>query len=209
MNNDRRLPMNFVDKVVELHAHLADARIPHAFGGALALAYHARPRGTTDIDVDLFLPPKRADEVFAALAPVGVSAPDEGEQAPPAAGRRGWWDGTAVDVFFAYDEEYFGAVARRAEHHLFLGTGGGEHHLPFPSAEDLAVFKVTFDRPRDWVDIEEMLRFAPLDLAYVEWWLLHLGGERMWPRLRRFTELAARTELGQPRRDEPNLPFSR
>ena len=39
------------------------------------------------------------------------------------------------------------------------------HELPFLSAEDLAVFKMTIDRPKDWVDIGPMLEHRPLDEA--------------------------------------------
>ena len=45
--------------------------------------------------------------------------------------------------------------------------------LPILSAEDLAIFKVLFDRPKDWVDVAEML-FAQgpaFDGAYATSWL--------------------------------------
>ena len=45
---------------------------PHAFGGALALAYHAEPRATVDIDLNVFIPVERADEVLAPLGRLGV-----------------------------------------------------------------------------------------------------------------------------------------
>ena len=44
--------MDLVDKIVVCHQHLAAAEIPHAFGGALALAWcTASARGTIDIDI--------------------------------------------------------------------------------------------------------------------------------------------------------------
>ena len=46
-----------VDKIVALHRSFEAARIPHAFGGALALAWCTqRARGTIDIDVNVFVP---------------------------------------------------------------------------------------------------------------------------------------------------------
>ncbi|HEY7952208.1 MAG TPA: hypothetical protein VID70_04420 [Solirubrobacteraceae bacterium] len=42
------------DKVLAIHRALAQAKVAHAFGGALALAYYAEPRGTIDIDLNVF-----------------------------------------------------------------------------------------------------------------------------------------------------------
>jgi hypothetical protein len=36
-------------------------------------------------------------------------------------------------------------------------------HVNVLGAEDLAVFKALFDRPRDWVDIDEMAAAGALD----------------------------------------------
>ena len=57
------------------------------FGGALALAYYAEPRGTLDVDVNVFVPLDRTGPVLALLdaslgfvpeAPVAHSTPDAG-----------------------------------------------------------------------------------------------------------------------------------
>jgi transposase len=34
---------------------------------------------------------------------------------------------------------------------------GGDALIPVLSAEDLAIFKVIFDRPKDWLDLAEMV----------------------------------------------------
>jgi hypothetical protein len=59
------------EKVVAVHRALDAAQVPHAIGGALALAYYGEPRPTVDIDVNFFVPVERAPEVDAALEPVG------------------------------------------------------------------------------------------------------------------------------------------
>ena len=52
---------------------LSLGRLPHAFGGALALAFAVQhPRATADIDVNIFVPTARTDTVLDAL-PDGVS----------------------------------------------------------------------------------------------------------------------------------------
>ena len=59
---------SLVRKIVRLDELLTQARIPHAFGGAFALAYHTRePRGTIDIDVNI-------DTFFNAEAPFNIMA---------------------------------------------------------------------------------------------------------------------------------------
>ena len=40
--------MNLVDFVLAVHERLEHANVPHAFGGALALAYYGQPRATLD-----------------------------------------------------------------------------------------------------------------------------------------------------------------
>jgi len=70
------------------------------------------------------------------------------------------------------------------------------HELPFVSAEDLAVFKMTIDRPKDWVDIGHMLEHRPLDGAYVQRWFRHLRGEHGWPVIRRFLDLCDEARPG-------------
>ncbi len=48
--------MGLPEKIIAIHEHLAAAGLPHAFGGALALAWcTGRARGTIDIDVNVFV----------------------------------------------------------------------------------------------------------------------------------------------------------
>ena len=47
------------------------AEIPHAFGGALALAYYAEPPATIDIDLNLFVPAERFCDVAEPLRRLG------------------------------------------------------------------------------------------------------------------------------------------
>ena len=183
----RRLP----DVVVAVHRALSEGQIPHAVGGAIALGYHAAPRGTVELDVDVFLPPAQAPRVTAALEPLGVTPPDPAAVRDhlPVAGVRCLWDDVPIDLFFAFDSDYFSVVASRVVRFPFADSKGTMHDLPFISAEDLTIFKIRFDRPKDWVDIQSMIDAGPLDADYIERWVLYLGGEREWPRLQRFLEL--------------------
>jgi hypothetical protein len=151
-----------VEKVAAIAAALTEAGIPHAFGGALALAYATEePRGTRDVDVNVFVPPDDAERTFGGF-PDGVdwSAGDvavvlRDEQV------RLWWGDTPVDVFFAAHPFHL-AAGHRAVTVDFLGRP-----IRVLAPEDLATFKVLFDRPKDWVDIATMLDNGTLDLDAV------------------------------------------
>lgn len=148
-----------VEQVVSVADALESAGVPWALGGALALAYATEePRGTRDIDVNVFVAATAAAEVFAAL-PVGV----EHGPADLAAARRDdqvrlWWEGTPIDLFFAVEQFHFD-VADRCRTVPF-----GGQLVRVLSAEDLAVFKAMFDRGKDWVDIATMVESHAIDL---------------------------------------------
>ena len=64
---------NLAERLVAVHDSLTAAKVPHAFGGAIALAYCTEePRGTRDIDVNLFVGAATAPGVLAEL-PEGVT----------------------------------------------------------------------------------------------------------------------------------------
>ncbi len=144
--------MNLTERIVAIHHALESGGIAHAFGGALALAWcTARPRGTIDIDVNLFV--NRADAAAALEAlPEGLTVGEESCLAIITRGQgRLYWDQTPVDVFFnttTFHEE----VAQRVCVKFFGGSW-----IPFLACRDLAVFKAFFNRPQDWVDLEKMV----------------------------------------------------
>jgi hypothetical protein len=158
---------------VAIENALAD--IPHAFGGALALAYYAEPRATIDIDLNLFVPPDRFSDVAVPLGRLGVDVDD------PAVAvvvqrdgqARAMWESTPLDLFFAYDP--FHAAAEAARKVVpFADTA-----IPILAAEHLMICKVVFNRPKDWIDIEAMLADGTaLDSAEVLRWVGRLAGDR-------------------------------
>lgn len=153
---------SLVEKVVAISTALDAAEIPYAFGGALALAYAtSEPRGTRDIDVNVFVPPADVRRVFDAL-PSGVK---RDANAVVSVGRdeqvRLWWDDTPIDVFFAAHPFHLEA-GRRRKRVDFVGT-----QINVLEPADLAVFKVLFDRSKDWVDVEAMVDSGTLDVDAV------------------------------------------
>ncbi len=160
------------ERIVAIHGALA--RIPHAFGGALALAYYAEPRATIDIDLNVFVRADRYEDVATPLAALGASADDPRvEELVRRAGQaRVMWDATPIDLFFAYDR-FHGAAAAAVRVVPFADAT-----IPILSAEHLAVCKAVFARPRDWVDIEAMVAAGTaFDAAEVLRWVGRIAGD--------------------------------
>lgn len=165
--------MNLVERVVALHRALDEAGIPHAFGGALALAWCTQQaRGTIDIDVNLFIDTDHTDWALTAL-PAGVAVTDDNRRELSTDGQsRLWWDSTPLDIFLS-TTPFHEAAAGRARLEQF---GGAD--VPFLACRDLAVFKAFFDRTRDWADLEDMNSAGTLDHEAVLGVLVHyLGGD--------------------------------
>lgn len=176
--------MSLVDLVVDVHRTLEGADVRHAFGGALALAYIAEPRATVDVDVNVFAALEEIDAVLGAFAGLDLHAEQPRERWLPVAGvrLRRLVTPYPVDVFPSLDERY-AEIEQRCVTHPF-GPDGVV--LPFLSAEDLALFKLSFGRDKDWVDIRSIAQARPdLDVDYIERQLTGLRGPTMHPRIAR------------------------
>jgi hypothetical protein len=148
------------ERLIAVHSALGDAALPHAFGGAIALAYCTQePRGTRDLDVNVFVGIERADDVLGAM-PDGVSIRRIDRTALHRDGQvRLMWEETPVDLFL--------------DTHAFHRRAAGDIiEVPFENAmipvlgcETLLVFKAMFNRTRDWADIEAMLDAGAVDGA--------------------------------------------
>jgi hypothetical protein len=173
------------EKVVALDEALTGAKISHAFGGALALAYYAEPRATIDVHVNVFAHPEEHGTVFAALEPLGVERPANSEPLLRDGQSRWRWGRNPVDLFFANDPIH--AAMKKAARKVPFG----DVRIPILSAEHLIVCKVFFDRPKDWLDIEQILvTEMDLDHGEVKSWL-EKGLGPSDPRRARFADLAA------------------
>jgi hypothetical protein len=178
------------EKVTLIHHALEEAKVSHAIGGALALAYYAEPRATIDVDVNVFVSTERWPEIREALAPLGVDVEVEVEDLNRDGQVRLWWDRNPVDLFFSYDP-FHDAMRRSARKVPF-----NDETIPILSPEHLAVCKAMFDRPKDWLDIEQILVATdPLDIGEIEDWLERMVG-RDNPRLEKLGEVKAGLSLG-------------
>jgi hypothetical protein len=155
------------EKVLAAHRALTKAGLPHAIGGAIALSIYGAPRDTVDIDVNVFVPPERRPEVRAALDTLDLV-------------------GNPVHVFYSHDPLHE-EMAKKVREVPYAGAT-----IPLVAPEHLLIRKAVLDRPKDWPDIEALLRANPdLDLTEIESWLRRLGGEGDH-RVTKLQELAGR-----------------
>ena len=174
------------EKIVAIGRALDAVDIPHAFGGAHALAYYGTPRATHDIDLNVFVAASRAEEVLGVLDELGVST--GGDRLREHIERDGqvrlYWDRTPLDLFFSYDPLHDSSMERRRR----VDFGGDE--IQVLSAEDLMIYKIVFDREKDWRDLSEIV-FATegeLDFDYVRDWISRIVADDD-PRPARFERL--------------------
>jgi hypothetical protein len=175
------------DKVLAIDETLDAEKIPHAIGGALALAYYAEPRATIDIDLNVFVPPGDWQKVVEAVKALGVDITNLDSSALVRDGQcRLWWGDNPVDLFFS-NAPIHEAMRREMRRMPFAGDT-----IPILGPEHLAVCKAMFDRPKDWLDIEQMLLATDdLDVSEIEQWLVEMVGEDD-RRLQRLREMRAK-----------------
>lgn len=163
--------MTLAERLLALHRALEAAGLPHAFGGAIALAYWtAEPRGTRDLDVNVFVPAADADRVLAALPSAVMSTANDRRALIDRGQSRLWWDDTPVDVFLDYAPIH--AAAQRNHREVpFAGEV-----IPVLGPVELAVFKAMFDRTKDWADIEAMVANDAVPLEVVRRELMTMVG---------------------------------
>ncbi|HET8955160.1 MAG TPA: hypothetical protein VFN18_05830 [Solirubrobacterales bacterium] len=174
-----------VEKLLAIHRALKAGSLPHAFGGAIALAYCVQePRGTRDLDVNIFVDAGKAAEVLAAL-PDGVRVEESDiEEVVQEGQTRLFWDGVPVDVFLnnlPLHEEVANGV-------VWVDMQGTQ--IPVLDCASLVIFKSFFSRTRDWGDIEEVALATPEDVDTAVKAVAKLVGEDD-PSFKRLAEISA------------------
>jgi hypothetical protein len=157
--------------VVELIPALDEALgdIPHAFGGAIALAYcTGQPRGTIDVDLNIFVPTQQAPELLERLRPILRATVSQAERLQRDGQVRLRSGSTPVDLFLSY-AEFHDVAQRRIRLVEFQGRS-----IPVLDCTDLAVFKAMFDRTKDWADIIEALRAGSINTRRLRSWITRL-----------------------------------
>jgi hypothetical protein len=148
-----------VEKLFTIHDALTEAGLAHAFGGAIALAYCVEePRGTRDLDVNIFVDASEAESVLDSL-PRGVRVRKKDVAKVKRDGQaRLDWDGTPIDVFLN-NIPLHDAVAASI---VWVKLEGRD--IPVLDCASLVIFKALFDRTKDWADIEAIAVATPEDI---------------------------------------------
>jgi hypothetical protein len=155
-------------------------QIDYAIMGGIAVRVHGIPRPTYDVDLEVAIPEERFATFFNEAEASGY------EIAPVY--RSGWRDtvgsmplvkmktyltaGQSVDVdLFLNETDFQRSVMSRRMAVEFEGKS-----LWFVTPEDLLLFKLLANRPRDLGDIEDVLFVqGPLDEDYMHHWAAILG----------------------------------
>lgn len=161
-----------VEKLFAIHDALEAKSLPHAFGGAIALAYCVEePRGTRDLDVNIFCDAANAAEVLSAL-PDGVRVDERDIETVRRDGQtRLVWDGVPVDVFMN------NLPLHQAVSNAVVWVPLQGRQIPVLDCASLVVFKSFFDRTKDWGDIEAVALATPEDIDAAAQMLADLVGK--------------------------------
>lgn len=171
---------------LELVEHLDRAGFETAIGGALALGIWGVPRGTKDVDLNVFAAEGDYPRLLATLESSGCTATAAGESWSPERraeflrrAREGevavaYRDGIRIDIFVPSIDFY--REAERTRRMVDLPGGRRVHAL---SPEALAVFKLLFFREKDLLDLKRLVarQGAALDSAWVRRQVADMVGE--------------------------------
>lgn len=162
------------ENALRLTGALEAAEIPYAIGGALAYGVWSAPRGTHDVDLNIFLAEDRVDEVLDVLTDAGCvfDRDDAHRRAHESAVVVGRFSGMRIDVFFASIPFSWEAARTRVR----VETSAGARW--YLSAEATALFKLLFFRTKDKLDLDNLLqvRGEQLDQSYIRRWLVDMMG---------------------------------
>ncbi len=134
--------------------------------GGLAVMVVGEPRTTADADAVVFASKAEAESLILEAARAGFDVQDDVERHRLASTgtirlRRGRFQIDLITASLPFEE----AAYRRASVHELFGR-----RLPFPSAEDLILFKVLAGRDKDMLDAAGVARRHGdrLDMSYLE-----------------------------------------
>ncbi len=174
--------MNDLDDVAREFVGLFErTSVPYAVMGGIALRLYAIPRPTFDVDFTAAIDRRALPELYRAAGELGFAIPE--------AQHKGWIDSIRdlavvkfqwfvgsrvidVDVFLA--ETSFQAQVLKRRRRLAMDGWEGW----FVTAEDLILLKLLANRPKDRVDVADVLFVqGRLDETYLRSWAEILGVE--------------------------------
>jgi hypothetical protein len=184
-------PNDVVDVAKQLARRLEAEGHDYALGGAIALGYWGRPRGTLDVDVTIYLSPDKPSECVRVLQQLGCDL--VATKAHHSVAEYGFcqveYAGFRVDVFLPTIPFYEAARTRRKEVKM------EDQSVYIWDAETLCVFKMMFFRDKDSTDLKQILRVqgSNFNRDWVRDHLVHIYGQQD-PRISRWDEFVGETD---------------
>lgn len=170
---------DLTDVIHELVALFDRMSLPYAIMGGIAVRAYGLPRPTYDVDFTLAVPRERLRGLFAAVEELGYSIPTayEGGGVDQVGGMplvkiRLYLDGKGIDADMFLAETAFQqeVIARR------VTCTVEEQPVSLVTAEDLILFKLIASRPRDLIDVQDILfTQGDFDEASMRRWAVELG----------------------------------
>lgn len=171
--------MSLDDVAREIVAFFDRLNIPHAIMGGMAVRLYAIPRPTFDVDFTVSIPRESLSALYAAAEQMGLVVPPEqlsgwvdSVHGLPVV-KLQWYVGTQpidVDLFIAESPFQRELLNRRQRH------SGEGWEAWFVTPEDLILLKLLADRPKDRIDIADILFVqGTLDESYLRTWAAKIG----------------------------------
>lgn len=167
------------DTLLDFVEVLNELGLRYAVMGGLAVRAYSIPRPTWDVDLTIGIDRGDLSQFFDAVEARGYTVPE--------AYTRGWLDQVAgmslvkfktycasgtvdVDLFIAENDFQMSLLARSTTMTTEVGP------VSIVTAEDLILLKLIANRPRDLIDVADLLFIqGPLDEAYLRQWGKRLG----------------------------------
>ncbi len=153
--------------------------IPYVLMGGLAIRIHAIPRPTYDVDFTIALPRDALPRLYQLVEEMGYMIPPaqltgwvETVKELPVVKFQAWMGDRAIDVdVFLAETPYQEHLLTRRQRYRAEGLEAW-----FVSPEDLILLKLLAGRPKDKVDVADVLFIqGQLDEAYLRHWANRLG----------------------------------
>lgn len=156
--------------VARLQKRLADAGVPSAVIGGIAVSVWARPRATLDIDFKVQLTRGSAQKLLDILGQDYTPLQSDPIKAVQQYGILFVREESGIKIDLQVADVTFDELAIRRAHSVELEAGLTARVC---SAEDLIIYKMISTRLQDQVDVENVVRRQgnQLDDAYVLRWL--------------------------------------
>jgi predicted nucleotidyltransferase len=148
--------------------------LPYAVMGGIAVRAYAIPRATYDVDLTIAVEQSQVPELFVALKELDFAIPEPYESGwvdriagMPLLKLKRYYEGKTLDVdLFLVESEFQKDVMKRR---IRVDAEGRNYWMVTP--EDLILFKLVAKRPRDHVDVADVLFVqGQLDIAYMRSW---------------------------------------